>query len=82
MRPDSSKSEDRSDKARQYWDRAKVLAHRASDSENPEMRVAYLELAQQWAALAEHVRPQNADASEVAEPHNSRAAHTDHRSRS
>ena len=65
MPSDFRKDEDRADKARQYWDRAKVLAHRASDSESPEMRVAYLELAQQWAALAEHVRPQETASSDL-----------------
>ena len=49
------KTEDRRAKARQYRARAEGLADRATTLHTPEVRVAYLELAQQWAALAEHV---------------------------
>jgi hypothetical protein len=38
-----------------YRARAHALADRAASVHAPELRVAYLELAQQWAALADHV---------------------------
>jgi hypothetical protein len=56
MRPTAPpKNEDRRAKAREYRARAEGLADRATAMHTPEVRVAYLELAQQWAALAEHV---------------------------
>jgi hypothetical protein len=56
MRPTAPpKNEDRRAKARKYRARAEGLADRATAMHTPEVRVAYLELAQQWAALAEHV---------------------------
>jgi hypothetical protein len=47
-------SGDGPEKPAEYRARAKWLIERASDAPGPELRAVYLDLAQQWAALAEY----------------------------